>query len=104
MTKKKQGRFKNKPTGLAAYVGRALGKLAARRDSLARKLAGVEREIADVQKSVGSVAPRGPMPPQQGVAGKAVRPPMPEATRRRMADAAKARWAVAKKAGRTKLG
>lgn len=100
MAKKKSARFKNKPTGLAAYIGRALGKLAAKRDKLARQLAGVEREISDVQKSVGSLSPKAPVPPQ---AAKRTRAPMSEATRRKMADAAKARWAAARKAGKTNL-
>lgn len=103
MAKKKSGKFKNKPTGLAAYVGRAMGKLAAKRDNLARQLAGVEREIADVRRSIGAHEPKGPMPPTKSAA-RAGRQPMSEATRKKMADAAKARWAAAKKAGRTKLG
>ena len=98
---KKSGRFKNKPTGLAAYVGRALGKLAAKRDRLARQLAGVDKEIADVRASVGSIAQKRPVPPQ--AARKATRAPMSEATRRKMADAAKARWAAARKAGKKNL-
>ncbi len=105
MAKKKTGRFKNKPTGLAAYIGRALGKLAAKRDNLARQLAGVEQEIESVRKSVGTFGPAGPVPPDAvHTAAGGKRAPMSEATRRKMADAAKARWAAAKKAGRTRLG
>lgn len=105
MAKKKTGRFRNKPTGLAAYIGRALGKLAAKRDNLARQLAGVEQEIESVRKSVGGLAAPGPVPP--AAARKATarkRAPLSDAARRKMADAAKARWAAAKKAGRTRLG
>ncbi len=104
MAKKKSGKFKNKPTGLAAYVGRAMGKLAAKRDNLAKQLAGVEREMADVQDSLGRHAAKGPLPPAKMAPMAAGRRPMSEATRKKMADAAKARWAAAKKAGRTKLG
>ena len=103
MAKKKQGRFKNKPTGLAAYVGRAMGKLMAKRDNLARQLAGVDREIADVRESLGRHAPAGPVPPEKAAA-KVSRRPMSEATRKKMADAAKARWAAARKAGKQRLG
>jgi len=97
---KRSGRFRNKPTGLAAFVGRALGKLAAKRDRLARQLAGVDKEIADVRASVGSLASTRPVPQQ---ARKAARAPMSEATRQKMADAAKARWAAARKAGKKNL-
>ena len=99
---KKSGRFKNKPTGLAAYIGRALGKLAAKRDRLARQLAGVDKEIADVRESVGSLASKG-VATLQRAARKTTRTPMSEATRRKMADAAKARWAAARKAGKKNL-
>ena len=98
---KKPGRFRNKPTGLAAFVGRALGKLAAKRDRLARQLAGIDKEIADVRASVGSIAATRAMSPQ--AARKAARAPMSEATRRKMADAARARWAAARKAGKKNL-
>ena len=94
---KKPGRFKNKPTGLAAFVGRTLGKLAAKRDRLARQLAGVDKEIADVHASVGRL----PDKPKAQAARK--RAPMSEATRKKMADAAKARWAAARKAGKKNL-
>ena len=97
---KKAGRFKNKPTGLAAFIGRTLGKLAAKRDRLARQLAGVDKEIADVRASVGRL-PDVPGPPT-GKAGRK-RAPMSEATRRKMADAARARWAAARKAGKKNL-
>ena len=93
---KKPGRFKNKPTGLAAFVGRTLGRLAAKRDRLARQLAGVDKEIADVRASVG----RRPDTPTVKTRKRA---PMSEATRRKMADAARARWAAAKKAGKKNL-
>jgi hypothetical protein len=95
---KKPGRFKNKPTGLAAFIGRTLGKLAAKRDRLARQLAGVDKEIADVRASVGRL----PDAPKAEAARK--RAPMSEATRKKMADAAKARWAKVKKAGGTRQG
>ena len=102
MAKKKSGRFKNKPTGLAAYVGRAMGKLMAKRDRLARQLAGVDKEIADVRNTLGGPGRKGPMPPH--AAAKVARKPMSEATRKKMADAAKARWAAVKKAGNQRQG
>ena len=105
MAKKTTARFKNKSTGLAAYIGRALGKLAAKRDTLARQLAGIEQEIESVRKSVGGFTePRvAPAQATRPAVGKK-RAPLSEASRRKMADAAKARWAAAKKAGRTRLG
>ena len=98
---KKSGRFKNKSTGLAAFVGRTLGKLAAKRDRLVRQLAGVDKEIADVRESAGKVAD-GPGPSKRAAARK--RAPLSAATRKKMADAAKARWAKVKKAGGNRQG
>jgi hypothetical protein len=95
---KKQGRFKNKPTGLAAFIGRTLGKLAAKRDRLARQLAGVDKEIADVRASVGR------LPSEPKVKAIRKRAPMSEVTRKKMADAAKARWAKVRKGGGDRQG
>lgn len=104
MARKKSTRFKNPPTGLAAYVGRALGKLVAQRDKLARQLSGVEREIENVR---ASVAVSGPMPPaartRQTTAGASARR-LSEASRRKMSDAAKRRWAATRTANKGATG
>jgi hypothetical protein len=104
VAKKKSARFKNRPAGIAAMIGRALGRLAAKRDRLARQLAGVDKEIAAVKASVDraakvprTTARRAP----SAVSGKRV---LSDATRRKMADAAKARWAAARQAGKKRLG
>jgi hypothetical protein len=89
--------------GFAAMVGRELGKLAARKDSLARQLAAVEKELASVGNSVAKAMGRA-APKAKATAKKAVRKAMSPATRRKMAAAAKRRWAEAKKAGKKTLG
>lgn len=97
--------------GLAAMVGRELGKLAARKDALSRQLASVEREMAAIRDSVtraiggGGVVSTG-RKAAKGAAKRAKRVAKrvmsPEA-RAKMAAAAKRRWAAAKKAGKNSL-
>jgi hypothetical protein len=90
--------------GFAAMVGRELGKLAARKDALARQLASVDREIAAVRDSVAR-AVGGGVPAARlkaAVRRRAKRVMSPEA-RAKMAVAAKRRWAAAKKAGKNSL-
>ena len=101
MAKKKSGRFKNKPTGLAAYVGRAMGKLMAKRDRLG-EAAGRRRQGNRGRAEHLGPSPAGPIPPRK--AATVARKPMSEATRKKMADAAKARWAAVKKAGNQRQG
>jgi hypothetical protein len=88
--------------GLAALVGRELGKLAARKDSLAKELADIERQIAaignSVSRAMGMSAPRA-----AASARKVARRAMSPATRRKMAAAMRRRWAEAKKAGKKAL-
>lgn len=105
MARRKSTRFKNPPTGLAAYVGRALGKLMAQRDKLSRQLSGVEREIESVR---ASVAASGPMPPvsrkRQASAVTANARSLSDASRRKMSDAAKRRWAATRTANKGGTG
>jgi hypothetical protein len=95
--------------GIAALVGRELGKLAARKDALARQLASVEREMASVRDSVtralggGSGVVRTGRKAAKSATKKVKRVMSPEA-RAKMAESAKRRWAAAKKAGRKTLG
>lgn len=103
MARTKSARFKNPPTGLAANVGRALGKLMAQRDRLARQLSGVEQEIEKVR---ASEAESGPLPPatrkRKAAAngGRAVS----ESSRRKMDDAARLRAAETRKPNKSATG
>lgn len=95
--------------GIAALVGRELGKLAARKDALARQLATVEREMASVRDSVtralgggGGIVSTGRKAAKS--ATKKVKRVMSPEARAKMAESAKRRWAAAKKAGKKTLG
>lgn len=91
--------------GIAAMVGRELGKLAARKDALAKQLATVEREIAAVRDSVTKAlsAREIPFPKVKAKAKRGGRRALSAATRAKMAEAAKRRWAAVKKAGKNAL-
>lgn len=91
--------------GFAAMVGRELGKLAARKDGLAKQMAAVEREIAAVRDHVAKAlgSPGAARTVRKTAAKSAKRVMSPEA-RAKMAAAAKRRWAAAKKAGKNALG
>lgn len=90
--------------GLAALVGRELGKLAARKDALGRQLASVEREIAAVRDQVSkTVGGGGSVGNGRKRAVKAAKRVMSPEARAKMAAAAKRRWAAAKKAGKNAL-
>lgn len=102
---------KRSGSGLAAMVGRELGKLAARKDALSRQLASVEREMAAIRESVARALDGGGLVGNGRKAAKsaarkarkvAKRVMSPEA-RAKMAAAAKRRWAAAKKAGKHSL-
>ncbi len=90
--------------GLAALVGRELGKLAARKDALGRQLASVEREIAAVRDQVSKAVGGGDSVGNgRKRAVKAAKRVMSPEARAKMAAAAKRRWAAAKKAGKNAL-
>lgn len=99
---------KQASSGIAAMVGRELGKLAARKDALARQLAAVEQEIAAVRESVTKALSTREIPfPKANAKAKlrrAGRRALSAETRAKMAAAAKRRWAAAKKAGKNALG
>ena len=92
--------------GLAALVGRELGKLAARKDALAKQLATVEREIAAVRDQVSKAVGGGGGSVGNGRkrAVRAAKRVMSPEARAKMATDAKRRWAAAKKAGKNALG
>ena len=80
--------------GLAALVGRELGKLAARKDALGRQLASVEREIAAVRDQVSkAVGGGGSVGNGRKRAVKAAKRVMSPEARAKMAAAAKRRCA-----------
>ncbi len=95
MARKQSARFKNPPTGLAANVGRALGKLMAQRDRLMNQLSGVEEEIEKARAAEADTEPD-PVPPSvrsrktPAVSGRA----LSEASRRKLAQGAKQRAAA----------
>lgn len=104
MARKKSTRFKNPPTGLAAYVGRALGKLMAQRDKLSRQLSGVEHEIESVRASVAASGPVPPLSRKRQAAATASTRSLSDASRRKMSDAAKRRWAATRTANKGGTG
>lgn len=92
---------------IAAFIGKSMGTLAARKDALQKELAAVERQIASVRDGVmRSLGAREiPFPKRKlKAANKAGKRVMSPEARARMAAAAKKRWAAAKKAGKNSLG
>jgi hypothetical protein len=91
---------------VADFIGKSLGELMNRKDALQTELARVDAEMLSVRDSVmrqfGDAIPQA-----RKVARKAARQAKrafsPE-TRAKMADAAKRRWAKAKRAGKNSLG
>lgn len=91
--------------GLAALIGRELGKLAARKDALTQQLAAVEREISAVRDQVTKAVGGGDSVGNgRRRAVKTTKRVMSPEARAKMAAAAKRRWAAAKKAGKNALG
>lgn len=90
--------------GISSYIDKAVGKLTTRRDALRKELDQVERELAGVRSTV-MAGLKGSGTGRRGVRSvvRATRQ-LSSATRKKMADAAKRRWAAAKKAGLNKLG
>lgn len=94
---------------IAKFIGKSMGGLANRKDSLQRELADVERQIAGVRDSVmrqfgGAADVTRAARKAVKAARKSARKAISPETRKKMADAAKARWATAKKAGKQRLG
>jgi hypothetical protein len=87
--------------GISSYIDKAVGKLTSRRDALRKELDQVERELAGVRASV-MAGLKGSGKPRRGIVRAARQ--LSTATRKKMAEAARRRWAAAKKAGLNKLG
>lgn len=112
---KRRKRTTNVADQIAEFIGRSMGELLNRKESLQRQLAEVESQIVDVGHHVSrqfdQFAPkpkkrRGRRTGVKGVADRAVvraqkakRAVSPE-TRRKMAEAARKRWAAIKKAAK----
>jgi hypothetical protein len=86
---------------VAKFIGRSMGELLNRKDALRKQLAEVDRQIAEVRQRVvrqfGEYLParnraRGRKAPA-GKLGRAVSRIVSADTRRKMADAARKRWA-----------
>ena len=93
---KKTSRFKNPPTGVAVSVGRALGRLMARRDKLMQQLSGVDEKIAEARAREAADVDS-PVPPRvrsRAVAGGRA---VTESSRRTMETAARKRWPAVKR-------
>lgn len=102
---------------IAEFIGRSMGELLNRKDSLQRQLAEVEGQIAEVghrvseqfvqyappagtRKKGGKRAGARSRGGKSKTAAKKARRPVSPETRRKMAEAAKKRWAAVKKAAR----
>lgn len=99
---------------VAAFIGRTMGELLNRKDALSKQMAEVDRQIAEVRQRVARQF-GDYLPGQKSRAGRARRPNaaatrsasarvVSAETRRKMAEAARRRWARerAKKAKATK--
>lgn len=111
MAKKRKGTT-NVADSIAEFIGRSMGDLLNRKEALQRQLAEVEGQIVDVghrvNRQLGQLTTparkrRGRRTGVKGVADQAVRQAKkatrvisPE-TRKKMADAAKKRWAAVKR-------
>ena len=100
---------------VAEFIGKAIGGLVNRKEALQRELATVERQIASLRDgvmrqfgAVTTLVKKGKAKVAPAKAAKATKPKSskrvltPE-TRAKMAEAAKRRWAKAKKAGKNSL-
>ena len=93
---------------VADFIGKSLGELANRKNKLQRELAEVDGQIAAVRQKVLDALPEASAA-AGAAAGKAAKAAkgarrFSEATRRKMAAAARKRWAIAKRAGKNSLG
>jgi hypothetical protein len=90
---------------IATFIGKSMGELLNRKESLQGQLADVERQIAGVKarvlKQFGTPA-RAKRKAKRALkrAGKAARRQLSPATRRKMALAAKRRWAKVRQAAK----
>lgn len=111
MARKKARPGSDVASQIAAFIGKSIGSLSARKDALQRELADVDRQLAGVRDSVmasfgGGAEVRRRPGRKAGVvkAAKASKRVMSPEARAKMAESAKRRWAAAKKAGKKTLG
>jgi hypothetical protein len=109
----KRGRSKTRLNAAAESVGAGLGRLAMRydafvkqRDELAHELRGYVQYAEKLLGTLGHTAAAkvSRTERQAATAAKQVKRQFSPAARAKLRAAAKARWAAAKKAGKTKLG
>jgi len=94
---------------IASFIGKSMGELVNRKDSLQAQLADVEKQIDGVRRKVlkqfgGADTIGRNAKSTLKRAGKSVRRELSPATRRKMAIAAKKRWARARKAAKDVTG
>ena len=93
---------------IATFIGKSMGELLNRKESLQRQLAEVEKQISGVRNKVlkqfGGAKTRRKAKSALKRAGKAIRRELSPATRRKMAIAAKKRWARVRKAAKDVTG
>lgn len=94
---------------IASFIGKSMGELVNRKDSLQAQLADVEKQIDGVRRKVlkqfggaDTIAKQAKSTLKR--AGKSVRRELSPETRRKMAIAAKKRWARARKAAKDVTG
>ena len=94
---------------IASFIGKSMGELMNKKDSLQAQLADVEKQIDGVRRKVlkqfgGADAVARKAKSAVTRAGKSVRRELSPETRRKMAIAAKKRWAKARKAAKDATG
>lgn len=94
---------------IASFIGKSMGELLNKKESLQRQLAEVEKQISGVRKKVlkqfgGASKTRRKAKNALKRAGKAMRRELSPATRRKMAIAAKKRWARVRKVAKDVTG
>jgi uncharacterized protein involved in exopolysaccharide biosynthesis len=94
---------------IATFIGKSMGELLNKKESLQRQLAEVEQQIAGVRKRVlkqfgGAEKASRKAKRALKQAGKAMRRELSPATRRKMAIAARKRWAKVRKAAKDVTG
>lgn len=94
---------------IASFIGKSMGELVNKKESLQQQLADVEKQIDGVRKKVlkqfgGAAKATRKAKSALKRAGKSVRRELSPSTRRKMAVAAKKRWARARKAAKDVTG
>jgi len=94
---------------IASYIGKSMGELVNKKESLQAQLADVEKQIDGVRRKVLKQFGGADVVARKAAstikrAGKTVRRELSPETRRKMAVAAKKRWAKARKAAKDASG